>query len=474
MTRDEAAKWLSDLGLAISGTKDELFARISKFKRFPNLVKKLRSRTQRSRTFVTSLNPLHVPPVKANWKDGNYPKINEEIYSHYISLKKEGSTGQQEKAHRMIQSRKIVSVKTISEKENTVYVKAMVKKSYGHEARPAIIYFDQGLPKKGYCSCPIGPCGLCCHVIALLLFLKHFTLTGEKILALTCTQQLQRWHRRSKGSIPMIPLNQIKLKSATKNKKENSIEPADPTKSKSKRDVPSLMNKIKQNIRKMNTPVTEHFYNVLSQHKIGRTSSYGEHICFKFLKNSLGDHQYVSKADFQTHVLGVPEDKEKRILQKVNEKLCLTSNEYSTKENNDIVTNDNIVLLNENSSDKVVFTYDKQTLELCENIKKQISESKNPIQLDICFLEAPDPIGSNYVAVQQNTDDWHLARKFKITGSRLPSLLGFRLLMLKNYDKNSTIYRVSGIKVSSLNISLSRKVCVCYRKNVRKYSINFN
>ena len=39
--------------------------------------------------------------------------------------------------------------------------------------------------------------------------------TGEKIIELTCTQQLQKWQRRTKkGSIPMIPLKDIKVRSA--------------------------------------------------------------------------------------------------------------------------------------------------------------------------------------------------------------------------------------------------------------------
>ena len=82
-------------------------------------------------------------------------------------------------------------------------------------SRPAVILFQNGLPKKSHCVCPVGASGLCCHTLALLLYLKHFSETGEKILELTCTQQLQQWHRKAgKGSIPMVPLKEIKLKSA--------------------------------------------------------------------------------------------------------------------------------------------------------------------------------------------------------------------------------------------------------------------
>ena len=82
----------------------------------------------------------------------------------------------------------------------------MIKKSYGHVSRPAAILFHGHQPKFANCLCPVGTSGLCCHVLALLLFLKHYTETKEKILELTSTEQLQKWHRRiKKGSIPMIP-----------------------------------------------------------------------------------------------------------------------------------------------------------------------------------------------------------------------------------------------------------------------------
>ena len=75
--------------------------------------------------------------------------------------------------------------------------------------RPTVIMFENGIPSKAHCSCPVGLSGICCHVLALLLFLKHYHETGERILALTSTEQLQKWHRCShKSSIPMVPLPQ--------------------------------------------------------------------------------------------------------------------------------------------------------------------------------------------------------------------------------------------------------------------------
>lgn len=208
-TKEQAAKWLGDLGQAVSGTKEELITRINKFIKYPKLTNKLRLKAKRNYSFPCSLDPLSIPPPSKAWKSNGdfFPKVTQEIYSHYLSHKNEGSKGQQEKAHRMLQSRKIVSVVVLHDNDN-VYVKAMVLKSYnGTLSRPAVILFNNKSPKKAHCSCPVGASGLCCHVIALLLFLMHFNKTQEKILQLTCTEQLQKWHKRSKkGSIPMVPL----------------------------------------------------------------------------------------------------------------------------------------------------------------------------------------------------------------------------------------------------------------------------
>ena len=100
----------------------------------------------------------------------------------------------------MFTRRKIVNVKTLVN-EQVVYVKAMIKKSYGSMQRSTVVMFENGIPTKAhcrlFCSCLVGLSGICCHVLALLLFLTRYHETGEKIKALTCTDQLQKWHRSS-------------------------------------------------------------------------------------------------------------------------------------------------------------------------------------------------------------------------------------------------------------------------------------
>ena len=62
---------------------------------------------------------------------------------------------------------------------------------------------------------------------------------------------------------------------------------------------------------------------------------------------------------------------------------------------------------------------------LHKDIDSQIISGVQIIKLDLSFLEAPKPCGSNYFDVLQNTQTWHDHRRYKITGSRLPALLGF-------------------------------------------------
>lgn len=307
LSKNEAMKWLKDVGLSTTGTKEELIQKIHKFVRYPKLVRRLQEKATRLYKFPCSLDPTSIPQLSAKWSidDSNYPRITQEEFFSYALQKKEGSQGQQEKAFRMLQSRKIVNVKTLRD-ESGQFVKAMIKKSYGNDSRPAVIYFYQHKPQKAHCVCPVGASGLCCHVLSLLLFLKHFTDTKEKILELTCTEKLQKWHRRiSKGSIPMIPLKDINLKSASmKKNKQMAISAADSDKSYFKRNVSSIIQDLNAKLD-LEKPVSEHVFTVLSQSEIGRKTSVGEHLCYTFKLHYLADHQYVSKEVFKSHVLGI-------------------------------------------------------------------------------------------------------------------------------------------------------------------------
>jgi len=439
ISKDQAVSWLKDLGVSTSGTKDELVERIRKFKRYPKLVDKLQRKCKSQYRFPCSLDPLSIPQVNANWQviDKLLPKITQKSFLEYASQKLEGSQGQQEKAFQMVQSRKIVFVKTYQVDENTSYVKAMIKKSYGHESRPAVIFFSKGTALKGNCLCPVGISGLCCHILALLLFLKHYHETNEKLLELTCTQKLQVWHKRvSKGSIPMIPLKEIKVKSAKmkKDKKNLSVTAADPQKSYFKRDVSKIIEELNKKLDN-EKPVSEHVYSVLSKSEAGRKTSVGEHLCYNFLLVALGDHQYIEVKEFEKYILGVDINKvfdcERKKIYDINNK-PVTS--FPNCSNNAIEISDiiqqNIIEI-ELITPNIVYQYtDQKSKDLHRKIVAQVNKqiklkTKNHIHVNISFSEAPKPHGTNYVNVKQNTKDWFDRRKFMITGSRLPSLLGF-------------------------------------------------
>ena len=58
------------------------------------------------------------------------------------------------------------------------------------------------------------------------------------------------------------------------------------------------------------------------------------------------------------------------------------------------------------------------------SIETQLQEKWSLLTVNISNLKAPCPCGPNYHDVLQNTNKWKDLRKFKITGSRLPALLG--------------------------------------------------
>jgi len=128
--------------------------------------------------------------------------------------------------------------------------------------------FENGIPTKAYCSYPVGLRGICCHVLALLLFLKHYHETGEKIQALTCPEQLQKWHSSShKSAIPMVPPREVKVKSAVRvENKGGTNQVADPQNSTMKRDVQQMGDEMKSGIIKIEDtfkPFEHHVYTVL-------------------------------------------------------------------------------------------------------------------------------------------------------------------------------------------------------------------
>ena len=125
--------------------------RINRLSRYPGLVQKLKAKSEKAYVFPCSLDSAVIPPATDKWGATNddLPKIDKK-FTQYVSMKREGSAGQQKKALQMFTSRKIVNVKTLVN-EQVVYVKAMIKKSYGSMQRPTVIMFENGIPTKAHC-----------------------------------------------------------------------------------------------------------------------------------------------------------------------------------------------------------------------------------------------------------------------------------------------------------------------------------
>ena len=65
-----------------------------------------------------------------------------------------------------------------------------------------------------------------------------------------------------------------------------------------------------------------------------------------------------------------------------------------------------------------------ESITLHNEISCQINQNVEIVKLDLNFLEAPKPSGDNYVNVTQHSPEWFSFRKYKVTGSSLPSLIG--------------------------------------------------
>ena len=77
------------------------------------------------------------------------PSVTKSMFEMYCGHKRQGISSQQEKAHKLFASEKIVTVKVIKQGKLT-YVNGIIKRSYGQISRPAVIELsdvDDELPK---------------------------------------------------------------------------------------------------------------------------------------------------------------------------------------------------------------------------------------------------------------------------------------------------------------------------------------
>ena len=117
LKKKDCIKWLTDHGLSTSGTLDELHIRINKFKLYPSLTEKLKRKAERIFVFKNFLDPTNIPPLTAPWTSDDllYPYITSSMFKKYASNKREGSLGQLQKGYIILTSRKIVTVKALTD-----------------------------------------------------------------------------------------------------------------------------------------------------------------------------------------------------------------------------------------------------------------------------------------------------------------------------------------------------------------------
>ena len=82
--------------------------------------------------------------ISAKWclDEKFYPAVNEDIYNTYCSFKHPGNKGQQEKALRMLQSRKIISVKTLRDNSG-IYICGVITKILCYNSQTSCYIFSR-------------------------------------------------------------------------------------------------------------------------------------------------------------------------------------------------------------------------------------------------------------------------------------------------------------------------------------------
>ena len=133
------------------------------------------------------------------------------------------------------------------------------------------------VPQKCFCECLIGKCGLCCHVIVILLQLERF----ELFLLLTCTQKLQKKHKPVKrrksiittashiclkyfrnGRFATHEVTQKRQKRRVTATPEN-VDSCRDTSDWLKRDIIQISSKLSNGISKCNMDVSSHILQIL-------------------------------------------------------------------------------------------------------------------------------------------------------------------------------------------------------------------
>ena len=325
---DVLSKFCAKLQLKTSGTKETIIERLSPLQDDALMEKRIAFIDKKFK-FPTSLPRECVPRATAGWKFdvSLFPKIGQGEIDAYQSHKRQGRKGQYRKAYRMFQSRRMKHIKAIQGEGLSIYVKASVLKSFSTDVtRTVTVLFEGNKPKKAFCECPVGACGLCCHAVLVLLQLKYFTEHKSFLLALTCTQKLQKWHRPSisdKAKAKAKAASHIRLKyfrnvrsarkaiyhkRSTKKVEIHSSESVTDIDRSDwfSRDVGEISHKVQDKLESINIDISNHFFKCLTKYKI--ESGLKQHLQYRnaYHCKIMQEHDYAKHSVYYDETLLTP------------------------------------------------------------------------------------------------------------------------------------------------------------------------
>ena len=169
--------------------------------------------------------------------------------------------------------------------------------------------------------------------------------------------------------------------------------------------------------------------------KTGKMSSVGIQLNYKFTlraAEALADRDYCTNKLFDRDTIIINPEKIQQMHKYINEKnqICTVDHEKKIRVaqdgNLDLVSQ----IIQQNTFEATILSSNTVYKGMVDNplhikINSQLNANSSIIKIDLSFLEAPQPSGDNYVNAQQNYPEWPEIRRNKVTGSRLPTLLGF-------------------------------------------------
>ena len=147
---------------------------------------------------LTSSDQASVPPITKS-------HVHDFLGKYLIKDANLPASLAMEKAEKMVAENVMAASYSIVKTDTSVsffltgIVKSSMRKGCSYNLR-IVINVDTIEITATECECPvgIGPTAACKHILGMLLMLAHFFKTGELLVQLSCTEQLQTFKRPSK------------------------------------------------------------------------------------------------------------------------------------------------------------------------------------------------------------------------------------------------------------------------------------